>query len=390
VLLSTPSQSGAFYQWFFNGLPIAGADQAVQVADSSGAYLVTVVDASGNCALSPALNLVLSKPPAYVVTPTQIDCFGEQNGALEVAFTGSGAGLGLQWTNDQGTVVSTVALADGLAAGSYTLILTDSLGCSDTSSYNLAAPAELLLTLTVEDATCLDNGLGTLTLTASGGTAPYSFSADGTSFTQEPVFNVPPGTYQPLVEDASGCETFQSNVVVGEETPLQIELSGPTDSVPAGEPFNLSVTANKPLSTVTLQWLPEALVDCQTCPEVVAAILQNTTFVVLATDAGGCTATAQLTVVADKKTFVYAPNVFAPETSGLDAVFNLFTGQGVQRLAVLRIYDRWGGLVFEGIEGWDGRVGNKTAMPGVYVWFAEVEYVDGTLGKLEGHVTLIR
>lgn len=390
VLLGTPPQSGVLYQWFFNGLPIPGADQAGQVVDSSGVYFVTVVDAAGNCALSPPLTLALPVPPKYEVVQTAIDCFGEQNGALEVVFTGSNAGFSLQWANELGAVVSNVAVADGLAAGNYALTINDPQGCTYTASYNLTAPDELLLTVTVQDATCLGNGLGVITFAASGGAAPYTYSTDGLFFVQELIFDLPPGTYQPAVEDASGCVTSIGNVVVDEGTPLQIVLTGPTDSVPSGEPFNLFVTTNKPPSEVTLQWSPEVLVDCLTCPEVVATITQTTTFVVQATDAEGCTAKAQLTVLADNSKFVYTPNVFAPETFGLNAVFNLFAGQGVEQLEVLRIYDRWGGLVFEGIEGWDGNVGNEKAMPGVYAWYAELVYADGTQGKLEGHVTLIR
>ncbi len=390
VLLATPPQSGVFYQWFFNGLPIIGADQAGEVVDSGGVYLVTVVDAAGNCALSPPLTLMLPVPPNFEVTQTNIDCFREQNGALEVVFTGNTSGFILQWANEQGAVVSNLVLAEGLVAGNYTLTINDPQGCSYTSSYNIAAPAELLLTVTAQDASCLGNGLGSLTFAASGGEAPYTYSTDGLFFTQESVFNLPPGAYQPAVEDASGCVTSVGDVVVGEGTPLQIVLTGPTDSVPVGEPFNLFVMANKLPSQVTLQWSPEALVSCITCPEVVAAITETTTFVVQATDVEGCTATAQLVVLADNSKFVFAPNVFAPETFGLNAVFNIFTGQGVERLEVLRIYDRWGGLVFEGIEGWDGSVGNETAMPGVYAWYAELVYADGTHGKLEGNVTLIR
>jgi len=287
-------------------------------------------------------------------------------------------------------VVSNLAVADGLAAGTYNLTIIDALGCSTTNAYNLAAPTEVLLALVVEDATCLGNGLGAITFEASGGTAPYTYSTDGSFFVQESVFNLPPGTYQTAVEDAAGCVTSIGNVVVGDSTPLQIALTGPTDSEPVGEPFNLSVTANRSLSALTLQWSPETLVDCLTCPEVVAEIIENTTFVVQATDAEGCTATTQLSVLADNSKFVYSPNVFAPETFGLNAVFNLFVGQGVEGLEVLRIYDRWGGLVFEGTEGWDGNAGNEKSMPGVYAWYAELVYADGTRGKLEGHVTLIR
>jgi gliding motility-associated-like protein len=88
---------------------------------------------------------------------------------------------------------------------------------------------------------------------------------------------------------------------------------------------------------------------------------------------------------------VYAPNAIAPESGGDNAWFTLF-GQGLEILT-LRIFDRWGNLVSEQIEGaeprWDGRFNGQTVMPGVYVWTAHVRQ-NGKEGRLEGTVTVVR
>jgi hypothetical protein len=78
--------------------------------------------------------------------------------------------------------------------------------------------------------------------------------------------------------------------------------------------------------------------------------------------------------------------------------FNLGLGKAAVNLQSLRIYDRWGGQVYEGADlvpneagsGWDGRVDGEPAASGHYVWVAEILYLDGVELSLRGGVMLLK
>ncbi|MBI1224401.1 MAG: T9SS type B sorting domain-containing protein [Bacteroidetes bacterium] len=107
---------------------------------------------------------------------------------------------------------------------------------------------------------------------------------------------------------------------------------------------------------------------------------------------------ASISVLYEDCRQVYFPNVFSPNDDGINDIFLPFDGGDVLIVLSLQIFDRWGGRVFEAYEfppndfalGWDGLVRGKKANPGVYAWFAEVEFRDGKKELKKGEVTLLR
>src|SRR5690606_34905521 len=106
----------------------------------------------------------------------------------------------------------------GLGAGTYTITVTDGFSCSATSvtTIVISEPTEVKATLIASRSqTCLTET--ELTLSATGGTAPYTYSTDANfgstigSFTSSVSFEVPVGTYNYYVRDANGCVSFVSN-----------------------------------------------------------------------------------------------------------------------------------------------------------------------------------
>ncbi len=96
---------------------------------------------------------------------------------------------------------------------------------------------------------------------------------------------------------------------------------------------------------------------------------------------------------------LYAPNALAPGSSNGNDAFTLYAPAGqVNELIYLRIYDRWGALVFErehiaasdDTKGWNGYIGNRQAAPGVYVWQVLVEWANGQQEVKKGDLTILR
>jgi gliding motility-associated-like protein len=114
----------------------------------------------------------------------------------------------------------------------------------------------------------------------------------------------------------------------------------------------------------------------------------------------GCRAEARTIIRVDRQIDIYPPNIIWPEDpEGVNNAFTLYTRKGsVNRIVSLQIYDRWGEQMFVNRNflpddpsiGWDGTFKGEPMNPGVFVWWAEVELVDGKTILLKGDVTVVR
>lgn len=97
-------------------------------------------------------------------------------------------------------------------------------------------------------------------------------------------------------------------------------------------------------------------------------------------------------------TDVFIPNIFSPNFDGLNDYFMIQDGGDIQNISVFRIADRWGNLVFEARDfpannttfGWDGTLNGEALLSGVYIYFAEINFRDGSTVIVKGDVTLVR
>jgi hypothetical protein len=100
----------------------------------------------------------------------------------------------------------------------------------------------------------------------------------------------------------------------------------------------------------------------------------------------------------EKHEAVFIPNAFSPNNDNINDFFTVYADRSVQKVKTLMVFDRWGEKMFEARDfqpnieqlGWDGRLDGKPMKPAVFVYFTEVEYVDGRTGFFEGGVTLVR
>ena len=95
---------------------------------------------------------------------------------------------------------------------------------------------------------------------------------------------------------------------------------------------------------------------------------------------------------------VFIPTGFTPNGDANNDIFYIHTGKGVRKLTSFRIYNRWGGLVFEATDipandpayGWDGNVGGSPMNSDVFVVFVEAEFEDGLVQSFKSDMTLMR
>ncbi len=139
---------------------------------------------------------------AFKSIATNAGC-GKANGAITVSGAGSS---GWQYSLNGGAFQSTPSFAN-LGAGTYTITVKNSAGCQVEQFVNISSDSGPIVSdLNVLPPRC-GNANGEVTLVASGGTLPLTYSLDNTSFQPTPLFrNLPSGTYTARIRDASGCE----------------------------------------------------------------------------------------------------------------------------------------------------------------------------------------
>ena len=193
---------------------------------SAGVYTINVRD-SGGCIVSQNVTLVIPAPIAATVTPSTnvLTCFGDTNASITVSGVIGGEGSNYSYTlitifpsvSTSGPQASPVF--SGLGAGTYNVVITDGYNCSFTSgNIVITQPTKVQSTLVKSSSqTCLTGT--TLTLSAVGGTGPYTYSATASftpvlgSFASSTTINVTPGTYVYYVKDVNGCVANISNQI---------------------------------------------------------------------------------------------------------------------------------------------------------------------------------
>ena len=148
-----------------------------------------------------------------------------------------------------------------------------------------------------------------------------------------------------------------------------------------------------------LQWTPS---DSLSNPTEIATSAQPTSttlYNLIVTDTiSGCVIVDDVLVQVDKVRNIYIPNAFSPNADGNNDHFYIFAGNGVRRVLDFKIFDRWGEVIYEAENfppntfkhGWDGTFKGQAMNPGVFVYFAEVEFIDNEVIHYNGDVTLLK
>ncbi len=284
------------YSWSPSGQTTATATNL-----TAQSYTVTVTDANG-CTVT--ASVTVTEPPALAATTsfTQATC-GATNGSASVNVTGGVGPYTYSWSPSGGTG----STATGLGANVYTVTFTDANGCTGTATVNVPNAAAPSITITGTTAvTCFGGNDGTASTSASGGTAPYTYSWALTGGTGATGIGMIAGNYTVTVTDANGCTATATTTIT---EPTQVTAtSSTTDVICNGNATGTATAVGAGgIAPYTYLWSSGGTNALET------GLLAGS-YTCTVTDANGCTTTTIATVV--------EPTQVTSTISGVDILCN--------------------------------------------------------------------
>jgi gliding motility-associated-like protein len=268
--------TGAYtYSWAPSGGSGASASNLSAIS-----YTVTVTDANG-CTVTATANVTQPAALTASTTTTPAAC-GVNNGTATVTAGGGTGAYTYAWTPSGGSN----ATATSLSVGTYTVTVKDANGCSITATANITNAGGETATITAStNITCNGGNNGSATVTAVGGTAPYTYNWAPGGQTNATASNLTAGSYTVTVKDANGC-TATASVILTQPTSLTAVTTTIAVKCNGSNNGSATVTAGGGTGAYTYAWTPSGGSNAT------ASNLTAGTYTITVTDANGCTKTA--------------------------------------------------------------------------------------------------
>ena len=249
---------------------------------TAGTYDVTVTDGNG-CSTTVSATVGQATSLTASTTTTDASCNGGTDGGVDVTVTGGTSPYTFVWSNGETTEDLT-----GVSSGTYTVTVTDDNGCSTTVSATIGESSSLTATAISSGANCDGSGNGSVDVSVSGGTLPYTF-AWSNGETTEDLTGLSVGTYTVTVTDANGCSTTASATVTAPGG-LAATISSTDITCNGSGDGSIDVGVSGGTLPYTFAWSNGEITEDLTA-------LQAGTYTATITDANGCATTVSAILV---------------------------------------------------------------------------------------------
>lgn len=381
------------YQWNLNGAPITGATGVSWVVTQSGDYTLEVQNSNGCSKLSSPVTVTIDPLPTGTLSTPAITNICEGS-TLNLIATGGNA---YQWfLNSTPLGAPTGSTLAATQPGVYTVELISDQGCRNNASGSVAL--SLIRKPLIDFSHDVKCAWVTSTFTNTSITDPAStinWEWDFGDATSSAILS-PTHTYQLAgnyavslkatpVECPNQVTVVTKNVTV--EQRVQ-DIRYPVVNAVINQPVRLQARS----FGADYSWSPGTGLTTTTIVNPVFRNDQSLEYLITIKTTGSCITVDTLQVRVFKSIDILLPNAFTPNNDGLNDKLEFFL-IGIEQFKFLRIFNRWGQLVFETNNEktfWNG-IKNGTVQPSdVYVWMAEGIGVDGSRITRKGLVTLIK
>jgi large repetitive protein len=248
-----------------------------------GNYFVIVTDAN-TC--QSFISVLVDEPDSALTATaviTDVLCFGQLTGSIQITTSGGTAPYSYSWSNG-----ATTEDLSTIAAGTYSLIITDANGCQFSFSTIIYQPLDLVIGQGQVDVDCFSNSTGSIDITPAGGVGNYQYSWSNLATTQD-LTNLIAGNYTVTLTDGNNCTT-SSTITINQPTAI-VSLASTVVPVSCfgGNNGSINITASGGNGNFTYNWSNSSAVEDQ-------YNLSTGNYTVTATDFKGCSATQTYTV----------------------------------------------------------------------------------------------
>ena len=401
VTFTNSSNATDSYLWDFGGNDTTSQIfNPIKTYTIPGVYNVTLLITDSICnTVDTAFQTITIDPPITIDggdTTTTCDTT-----TLSVTTTGSPTAI-IWSSNNQFTDTLNTNLLDSnffvtVSDTTWFYAMATNGPCSDIDSFLVNYVGFNILTN--DTGLCLGNPIPICVVNQSNQTLTYSWSPASSIISGSnsacPIVNPQTATtYIVTAQNIYGCVVIDSSQVTPSGfDPININISADQDTLYAGAGTYLHVT---PDTGFTYLWLPSETITNPTSANPYVTPVNTTTYTVILYElATGCEFSKTYTIYAFEilcgEPDVFLPNAFTPNQDNENDVL-FVRGRNVEKL-LLKIYDRWGELVFETNQqniGWDGTFKGELVDPGVFVYYMDITCVDGQEYFKKGNITVIR
>jgi hypothetical protein len=269
------------YRWHDSGNTLLSTTENIATL-FSGSYYLEVEDNQG-CIETVAFEIINTNDIIIEVSMiTPVSCYGGNDGAIDITIVESTPPITISWSNGAGTEDIT-----GLLAGTYTITVSDLVGCEVTETITITSPEPLSITTAINQSpTCYAGCDGAITVAGTGGVAPYTYKWIEDGEATSSITNKCAGTYTVEVTDANGC-VYQAPITIEETAPIEIGLGG-SSTICEGQAVALDAGA-----WASYEWRLDTLFSTSRT----VTLMQGGVYSLTVTDTDGCEGSESFEVI---------------------------------------------------------------------------------------------
>lgn len=363
------------------------------MASESGNYVCTATDMLTGCQATASTDVTEdTTAPALSVSGGELTC---TETTVVLMATSSTPGLDFTWTLPSGDTLSGATISSNMP-GSYVVVAAGANGCEGSGSAIVTGSSNAVIEADVEaiPPTCHGGSDGSIEVSnVSGGEAPYTTTLNNLVFV-DVVDSLSAGTYLLVITDANGCTT-ESAIELIDPQVVTVSL-GDDQTVAFGQTVTLSFQSS--IVPDSIIWTTPDGKTFENTNTLEITPTESGRYDIVISDVNSCRSFDDIFINVSGSDQFFIPNVFSPNGDNANDVFMVYAGPGVVNVVTFKIFDRWGGIVFEDAgflpndpsHGWDGRLKEKALDPAVFVYMAEVQLESGETKMVSGDVLLLR
>ena len=391
------------YSWRAPGGELLITDAISIDVDQPGDYEFGILNLSNGCNDTRTVTVTTDtlSPTAVIATPDILDCISRVTN-IDGRSSSSGDQYRYNWTSPDGTILAgqdSLVVSVG-APGNYQLQI-DNLenGCTAQAAVEVVEIANPITGVSVltNDPKCIGDQNGSITVeSVDAGTDPFTYAIEDRTFISNNQFsNLSAGEYRLTIQGSDGC-SFETTVTLNPPVGIDVDL-GPDRTIKLGDSTSVeALISGSPYDS--LQWEPGNTFSDPSALIQTVKPQKNSLYKITVINENGCTASDDVLIKVNSALDLYFPTAISPNGDDQNDLFTIFAGSNVRMINRLQIFNRWGALIYsrdsfepnDATTGWDGTYNGQLLNPAVFVYVAEVEFVDGSVKMFTGDVALVR